>query len=302
MKKIVLILLTVCSSAIAFAQAGTPNGVNLNDPSTTGEILKAKDEWKPSLRPTGVIDKVPHINKVMPWSTIRENDVLYSKYVWREIDIRQRQNAAFRYPGDEESGGGTFIEILLYAIRKGKIQAFSDDRFTTPVSKEDVMQGIVGKVDTEYVTNPATGEVIMKIRQNDFKPEDVTRYRIKEQVIFDRNLGREVKRILAISAIMDKYDENGEYKGFSNIFWLSYPELRDHIVKYEVYNPETDVHRITWDDYFEKRFFASYIYKSSLNNYDDATIRDYKEGMDKLYESEKIKQDLFNKEHDLWVY
>jgi hypothetical protein len=51
---------------------------------------------------------------------------------------------------------------------------------------------------------------------------------------------------------------------------------------------------------FEARLFESYIYKES--NVYDRGIQEYATGMDALLESDKIKYEMFNYEHDLWNY
>jgi gliding motility associated protien GldN len=304
MKKIIFALFANTLAISAFAQAGSSTGVNLGDPPSSSEFLKVNDSWKPSLAKDGIIDRVPHVSKVTPWQSVRENDVLYSKKVWREIDVRQKQNFAFRYPGDDQTGGGTFIEILLNGIKKGEIRAFNtiDDRFTTPISFENIMASVTGKPDTQKVFDPVTGNEVLRIRPREFKPENVTRYLVKEQVIFDRNLGRERRFILGICPVTDLYDEDEVFKGILPVCWIPFGESRNLLAKYEVYNPDNDLHRITWDDYFEQRRFSSYITRSSFNNYDDQPISGYKDGLDKQLESERIKEQLFNKEQDLWVY
>jgi gliding motility associated protien GldN len=306
MKKIGLVFSGLfLTSVMAFAQPTT--GANAIDPNTNAqpEFLKTVDSWKPSLRPDGVVDKVPHRGYVAPWQPIRENDVLWRKRVWLMIDVLQKQNFAFRYPGDEETGGGTFIEILLNAIKKGEVTAFdpSDDRFTSPLEFEAIQTKLQGKADSVEITNPVTGEVTIQYSRRDFKPEDITKYRIKEDVIFDRNLGRAVKRIIGIAPVFDKYDPNtNEYRGSQTLFWLYYKDLRPVLARYEVYNGKNDVFRLTWDDFFEKQMFSSYVTKSTLNNISQDDIRGFKSGIDRLYESEKVKESIFNFEHDLWVY
>jgi gliding motility associated protien GldN len=302
-KSVILFQLFMMLGFCAFAQPNVPS--NIGDPNTqsTPEFLKVREDWKPSLRPDGAIDKVAHIHPVVPWTTIRENDVLWRKRLWRIIDTRVKQNYAFRYPGDDETGGGYFIEILLNAIKKGDVQAFDvlDDRFTAAIKWDDVELKLAGKKDTLPMTG-SNGQDSMVITNREFAPENITRFRIKEDVIFDRNLGRAVTRIIGICPVLDKYNEDGEYRSQQPLFWLYYPELRPTLAKYEVYNPDNDVFRISWDDLFEKHKFDSYIYKSSNGNISQEDIKDYKKGVDKLYESEKIKQTLFDKEHDLWVY
>jgi gliding motility associated protien GldN len=302
MKKIIFILHIFAFSALSvFAQPGT--GGTIVDPNAQPEFLKAKDEWQQGLRPDGVIDKVPHRAYVTPHAAIRENDVLWRKRLWRMIDTRQKQNRAFRYNGeDDEAGGGYFIEILLNAIKKGEVQAFDNDRFTSPIDYDAVYSRIAPPNDTIPITG-SQGQDSIVVIQRGFEPTNFTKFKVKEDVIFDRVLGRAVTRIVAIAPVMDKYDpETNVYRGQTTAFWLYYPETRPTLAKYLVYNEDNDVFRISWDDYFEQHKFASYIYKSSNGNIGNEDISQYKKGVDKMYESERIKNELFNKEHDLWVY
>ena len=62
---------------------------------------------------------------------------------------------------------------------------------------------------------------------------------------------------------------------------------------------------MTWQELLETRFFASYIIKES--NPLDLRIKDMypddeRDGITRLLESERIKNELFNFEHDLWEY
>jgi hypothetical protein len=49
-----------------------------------------------------------------------------------------------------------------------------------------------------------------------------------------------------------------------------------------------------------KRIFSSYVVKQS--NDKDERIKDYAQGIDRLYESQRIKKELMNWEIDLWQY
>jgi gliding motility associated protien GldN len=291
------------ASGAAIAQPAGPGSPGNMDPATSGGVATAvKQDWKPSLRKDGVIDRVEHNNYVTPWQPIREADVLWKKRIWREIDTRQKQNFAFRYPGDDESGGGMYIEILMDAIKNGKVTAFQDDRFTVPLSPEDVMAKLTGVPDTNEVEDPITGEIKLVITNRSFNPDDITRFRLKEDWIFDKNISRMVVRIIGISPYFDKRNADGSFRASVPLFWLYYPDVRGQNARYEVYNPENDVYRMTWDDFFEKRVFSSYILKSTINNPFQEDIKETKAGIDRLYESEQIREQIFNKEHDLWVY
>jgi gliding motility associated protien GldN len=230
--------------------------------------------------------------------------------VWREIDTREKQNVGFRYAGDEQTGGGMFIEILIDAIKTGKIKAYNasvDDRFTTLLTKNELMEKIAGKVDTVTMEDPITGDIIKKVRITDFKPETITKYRIKEDCIFDRNMGQMVIRIIGLAPVQDVYGDDGSYRGTQALFWLYYPDIRGLLARYEVFNPQNDLARLTWDEYFEGRRFSSRIYKVSnpFGNIAGGYGEEFKEHlnpMESLYEGKKVSEDIFNKEHDMWVY
>lgn len=289
-----------CTGSMLNAQTSP----NMMDKPVQGSVDRVKADWEPSLVNDGVYDRVPHVNSILPWQHLREADVMWSKRVWREIDIRQKQNMAFRYPGDDNSGGGMFIEILLDAVKKGKVKAYStvNDRFTSALTKDQVMEMLQGRTDTTPVTDAVTGEVTWRITHNTFNPDVVTKFRLKEDWVFDRNLGRRVVRIRGIAPLIDKYSqETGQFIGSAPMFWIFYEEARPVLAQYEVFNPENDVARMTWDEFFENRYFASYITKVS-NPFDQTFSSMGVNGTDALYEGQRVSEELFNKEHDMWVY
>jgi gliding motility associated protien GldN len=84
------------------------------------------------------------------------------------------------------------------------------------------------------------------------------------------------------------------------MFWVYYPEARQLLAKYSVFNPKNDAQQLSWEDVMEMRFFSSYIIKES--NVYDRRIQDYAVGLDALYEGERIKDQIQEFEHDLWSY
>lgn len=280
---------------VAFAQ----NDPNSNFSSYDG-VTK---DWKPSLVRDGVYDRVQHINSPLRPQEVRENDLMYKKRIWREIDIREKQNMAFRYPGDDYTGGGQFIEIILDAVSKGKIKAYSnmDDRFTTALTREQIIDMLVGQPDTTWVTDPETQQEKMVIKRREFNPDVVTKYRLKEEWYIDRNIGRMQRQIIGIAPFKDIYNDDGSFRASQAVFWLYYPEITSMLAQYEVFNPDNDVARMSWYEFFEGRYFASRIIKAS-NPFDYSFKEKGMGNLEALYEGQKTTEMLFNKEHDMWVY
>ncbi len=296
-KKSLTLLALVGIGSTAYAQPITSDRAGGSAPSSA-----VNSSWAPSLVKDGVIDYYEHVNKAVDWSHIRENDVAWAQRIWRQIDVRQKQNQAFIYEGDEFTGGGAFIEILLDLIKKGKVQAYNaiDDRFSMPLTRESLEQAIGGGWDTVNVEDPITGEFTQKITKKEFDINKVTKYQLKEDWVFDRNLGKLVVRIVGIAPVLDRYDEStGEFKYSTPMFWVYYPEARKELVSYEVYNPTNMVKRMNWSEFFDGRFFSSYIVRSSMNN---PTGRRIENGLNGLYEGQEILEGLMNRESDMWEH
>ena len=110
-----------------------------------------------------------------------------------------------------------------------------------------------------------------------------------------------IVRIIGIAPmILDIKD--GVERGYKPLFWLYYPYCRGLFSSdyAEVYNIFNDAQRRTYWDLFEKRYFSSYIVKEG--NARDMPIGKFYTGLNALAESERIQQELFNLEHDLWHY
>ena len=84
------------------------------------------------------------------------------------------------------------------------------------------------------------------------------------------------------------------------LFWLYFPELRNVMVNYYVYNHQSDAQWMSFDDFFWKRLFSAQIYKAT--DQFDRDIEDYRYGVDALYEAQKIKESMRTWETDLWHY
>ena len=234
--------------------------------------------------------------KVLPYEHVREADVPWEKRIWRVIDVREKLNMPFVYPELP------FFTILSDAANNGEIKVFQDDKFTQMLAPEEVMGQLV-EIDTVTVYDPDTYEETVRITRSEMNPEDVKRYRVKEIWYFDEEASRMKVRILGIAPVRDYYDKDtGIWKYEGPIFWVYYPEVREVLARHRVFNENNDAAPMTWYDLFEMRMFSSYIFKSS--NVLDFRLQDFypNDGIDRLLESDKIKAELFNWEHDLWTY
>jgi len=287
--KIVLKILSLCLLGIFFF--ATPAMAQM--PETVKTEASEPDEDRPldDIVEKRIIDE----RRVLPYQPLREADIFWEKRVWRVIDIREKMNLPFAYPEMP------FFTILMDAAVNGDITVFSteDDKFTSALQSDEVAT-MGATVDTVITFDPETYEEQIQVVRNELNPEDVKRFRVKEVWFFDEETSTLQVRILGIAPLIDVKDDNGNFRYEKPMFWVYYPECRETLARHKVFNAGNDANPITWEDLFEMRFFSSYIYKAS--NVQDYRLQDTYSGVDLLLEADKIKQEIFNFEHDLWSY
>ncbi len=291
------------SKGIVTQPAVTPVTTTYKYDTTNPGGFDAKPEI--ALRNNYAVDRsMVKDRKPLEYRFLRDDDNMWSEFLWREIDAREKVNQSFMYPGKDDNGDQRFFSIMLNAIKNDSVTAFSadDDRFTTPLTMDQVFNQTAGKLDSVPVTDPITNvtEIIITKKPR-FSPDSVYTFRIKEQVVFDKEASRLFTRIIGIAPIA-KQAIGGKSQP-RILFWIYYPDLRKTLAKTDVYNPKNFSSRMTWEELFESRYFNSYIIKSSANNPGDKYLNAMiKDPLFRLLEGENIKTRIFNYEQDLWQY
>ena len=280
---LLFLALAFTASAQEETQIVTESGTPLEDIYIDGVVKR------------NIIDESP----VIEYDHVREADVVWERKLWRIIDVREKMNVIFRSPLKP------FFNILKELAENGDIAVFKDEFFREPMTIDEI-EKTLNRIDTTTVFDYDTYEEKITVVRNDINWEDIKQFRLKEVWYFDKELSVLRSRILGISPILDNIDpDTGELKYSLPLFWIYYPEAREHFAKFRVENDFNDISPLSWYDLFEQRYFASYIMKKS--NTLDLRIEDLyygydREGIDRLMESDKIKAELFNFEHDLWEY
>ncbi|MDR2928945.1 MAG: gliding motility protein GldN [Cytophagaceae bacterium] len=241
-------------------------------------------------------------HKPVPYPSIREADIMWSKRIWRIIDLREKMNIPLYYPTTKVDDRFSLIDLLMHGIRYEGLTPYStrDDEFKVKMGTPEVMEAMGATIDTTEVLNPTTGLMEMKIIENDVRSDEVKQILVKEVWYFDRNYSRLDVRILGICPIREYVNDEGVVLK-RQTFWVYFPEARPLLARHEVFATGNDAQRRSFDDLFIKRYFGSYIVKES-NAYNNRGIETYAVGVDAMLESNRIRNEIFQFEHDLWEF
>ncbi|MBL7934302.1 MAG: gliding motility protein GldN [Bacteroidia bacterium] len=268
-------------------------------------LLKAQDTFNPptytnsQINPCGVHNK--HIGDRRPinYTSLRESDVAWEKRVWRDIDMREKQNQPLYYPLEYNACRSSLFQTITRQILNGNIIAFKDEEFLIPYEPSEFRKKIV-KTDTvdQSIYDELGNERIVRVAVSDSTSiyERILKFRVKEDWYFDKQKSSLEVRIVGLAA----FEYNAERDYFREVYWVYFPSCRPYFARNDVYNFKNDSERRSLDDIFWKRQFSSIIVKES--NVQDRYIDQYQKGIDALVEADKIKMNIFTWEHDLWNY
>ncbi|MDQ3046450.1 MAG: gliding motility protein GldN [Bacteroidota bacterium] len=242
--------------------------------------------------------------KPVGYSALREADMMWSKRVWRVIDLREKMNHPLYYPDQPLNDRKSMFDVIKDAAKKGKITGFSnpliDDEFRYEMTITEFNE-MLTSWDTLQIQDPQTLEYVPTAVPDNITTDKIWKYWVKEDWYFDKQRSVLEVRILGICPVIEKVSESGERLGADKpLFWIYFPEARPLFATSEVFMRKNDAERRTLDDIFWKRMFSSYIRKES--NVYNRGIYDYKTGMDQLIEAERVKEDIFKFEHDLFHF
>ena len=266
--------------------------------------------------------------KPMPFPYVSEDDVVWATRVTREIILEEPTNASLLYPQQVNYQDHSGIENMkqlnevLTGIdaRKNLFQILKDAAYSGQVNvynsrlsrmysynevignpDENVRGALSYKMMEDFEVEDEDGNFLFEEREvvKEALPSQIKAYTIVEDWFFDKRRSKMDVRIVSITpnAILP------EKPGLTELGTFYYPEIRRLLANHKVYNMDNMMDRMSFDEFFQRREFSSYIVKES--NVYDRTINDYINPGDKLsqlWEGERIKENIRSMESTMWEY
>jgi len=251
----------------------------------------------------------------LEYGYVHDRDILWSKTIWETIDLDERVNFSLYYPTDTVGIGAdrrSLYHVLMKNIRNGKLtDVYTDSYFTEKRNFED-LKATLSKVDTTDLGYEQlnAGEKISEefINKRDLTAADIEEYRIKGIWYFDKRQGELKYRLLGIAPVApdvnfidDESVDPGENK--VELFWVWYPSARQILHEAKVFNQRNSAQPISFDMLLNARRFNGVIYKED-NVHGDRRITDYvfDNALFQLLEANRIKENIRDREQDMWAY
>tara|TARA_R110001583_G_scaffold102654_1_gene249250 strand:+ start:8629 stop:9528 length:900 start_codon:yes stop_codon:yes gene_type:complete len=292
-----LIIFTFIMFQSAFAQS---NLLNAKRPSDIG--IKTVEQQ--------AVDN----DKPLEYGYVDDRDILWSKVVWEYIDLNERINLPLYYPVDTTNvakNRRSLFDTLLKGIRNGDItEVYDDSYFTAKLTKTEINKKLF-RVDTTDAgfdeMNAGAINIDEYVDKINLTSQDIEGFKIKGYWYFDKRQGELKYRLLAIAPIAPDVQTMGrEDMNITEqlpLFWVWFPDARNLLHEMKVFNPKNSAFPISFDHILNARRFSAIIYREE-NIYGDRDISEYVKGnsLFQVMESNKIKDQIRNKELDMWNY
>jgi gliding motility associated protien GldN len=235
----------------------------------------------------------------IPYGYVDDRDVLWSKVVWEFIDLNQKINLPYYFPIDTtnmSSNRRSLFDTLMKGIKQGKIkETYSDSFFTSKITQDELDSRMTNVIEQGDYKDPYRVQT-----------QDVQGYMIKGIWYFDKRQGELKYRLLALAPMSEDVQTFGtdiKDETLYELFWVFFPSARDVLHDAKVFNPKNASHPISFDHLLNSRRFSGVIVREE-NVYGNRKISDYVRGnsLFQLLEADKIKEDIRNREMDMWNY
>lgn len=248
----------------------------------------------------------------IPYAPLREDDVVWETIVWRKIDFREKFNQFFYFPIETErntQGRVNLVNTVMNALRDGSIEAFDDEDLTIPKDYERIFNELNRERQTSIpIYDPETDEEIGSrdtVIREEFDPSSVYTIRIKESWYIEKQDTRQKVRIVALQFLYNycRMTDDGDNNCQTvSMFWIPMDDMRvrNALVRMQAFDEHNSRITRSYDDIFIDRYFDSYI--DRVSNRMNRTIASYLTGTDAILESQRIEDEIFNIESDMWEY
>ncbi len=247
----------------------------------------------------------------------RWDDIVWSRKVYRIIDMRDKQNYQLYFPMRANDQYKSLFRTMLDAICKGIpvyrrnareiVPSFNDsarlegDELSKAFAYDNNMDNNLIQINPITKQAKIVGDQYYNYVKNQYK------YLIQEIIFFDKHTSRMYSKVIAIAPIYALHPDNSQSKNPMKFFqesvlcWFAFDELRPYLARQYVIPNGNETARLTYDEYFAQKLYSSFILGDS--NMFNRMLLESELTYERIHkEQNRIETELLNFEEDLWEY
>lgn len=283
MKKIILLLMLVGLVQGAFAQPEArrqaqrkaQNKSNANDMTTRAQIM-------------------------FPTAASMDEDVVWRRDIYRELDLNEDANAPLYYPVEPLGSQVNLFTYIFKLMMQGRIKAYQYKLDGNESFNADDVVKPKTFLDNYHIYYEKDAQGRTHLDNSDIPSKEVKSYYIKETTYYDQHTATFHTKVLALCPIMTRDDDFGDGGNKYPLFWVKYDDLAPFLSKQQIMTSNlNNAATMSVDDYFVRTQYKGKIYKT--NNMLGKTLAQYcptDSAMAK--EQKRIEAELVAFEKNIW--
>lgn len=245
----------------------------------------------------------------------RADDIVWSRIVYRVIDMREKQNYQLYFPLRANDEYKSLFKLMLDAICGGVNVYRKNVRdlrpsFNEVLDGEDLSKAFAfnNEMDNNLIqVDAVTKQRTLGIDQYLPYVKNQLKFLIQEIIFFDKHTSRLYSKIIAIAPLYALHPDNVEMKESMQYFrgsilcWFAFDELRPYLAKQIVIPNGNETERLSYDEFFAQKLYYSYLLGDS-NMFNRMLLEYVVDPVKIKKEQTRIETEIMNFEQDLWEY
>ena len=195
-------------------------------------------------------------------------DVVWRRDVYRELNLNDNANAALYYPveplGSQMSLFTYLFKLVMLGPKHGGVAAYSYDVNTgNERFIESLRVNPLKFLDDYHIFYERTDRGV-HIDDSDIPSAEVKGYFVKESTYYDQNTATFHTRVQALCPVMYREDDFGDGVTKYPLFWVKYDDLAPFLAKQTIMTSNLNTAAtMSIDDYFTMNAYKGKIYKTA---------------------------------------
>jgi gliding motility associated protien GldN len=235
-----------------------------------------------------------------PTALPMDEDVVWRRDIYRELDLNNEANAALYYPVEPKGNQMNLFTTIFRLMMTGKITVFQyrmdgNESFAA-ADRVDPKSFL----DNYHIYYEKTDNGKVHIDDSDIPSAEVKAYYVKETSYYDQKTASFHTKVLALCPIMTRNDDFGDVGNKYPLFWVKYDDLAPFLAKQQLMTSNVNNAAVmSAEDYFTKNLYQGKIYKT--NNMQGNTLAQYCPSDTAMAKEQKrIEAELAAFEKNIW--